>query len=38
MAETLGVSLSTVKRELSKSKRIKYVGPSKGGYWEIKED
>ena len=38
MAETLGVSLSTVKREISKYNRIKYVGPSKGGHWEIKED
>jgi len=36
MSRRLGVSLSTVSRMLNSSRdRIRYVGPSKGGHWEI---
>lgn len=38
IAEELGVSTITVKRELSKMVRIgviKHVGPPNGGHWEI---
>lgn len=41
MAERIGVSKATIERELSKSKDIHFVGPSKTGRWEIiskKED
>lgn len=36
LADALGLSMSTVKRELSTmSHVVKYVGPTKGGHWEI---
>ena len=36
LAEALGLSMSTIKRELSAmSNVVRYVGPSKGGHWEI---
>ena len=35
LANEIGKSLSTIKRILSSSKRIKYVGTSKNGHWEI---
>lgn len=35
MAERIGVSKATIERELSKSKDIHFVGPSKTGHWEI---
>ena len=35
LANKIGKSLSTIKRILSSSKRIKYVGTSKNGHWEI---
>ena len=36
LADALGLSMSTVKRELSAmSHVVKYVGPTKGGHWEI---
>ena len=36
MAHKLGISYSTIKRELSAMSHIvKYVGASKGGYWKI---
>lgn len=41
MAERIGVSKATIERELSKSKDIHFVGPSKTGHREIiskKED
>ncbi len=37
MAEELGVSTKTVGRELAKLPMVEYVGPAKGGHWEIKE-
>ena len=41
MVERIGVSKATIERELSKSKDIHFVGPSKTGHWKIiskKED
>ena len=35
MASATGKSISTVERELSKSKKIMRVGSDRGGYWEI---
>lgn len=40
MASQMEVSLSTVKRAINKLKAsgiIEYEGPSKGGYWIIKQ-
>ena len=37
MAEILGVSEPTIKREIKASNKIIYFGPSKDGHWEIKE-
>jgi predicted HTH transcriptional regulator len=37
MAELLGVSKPTIERAIKASNKIKYVGPSKGGHWEITE-
>ncbi|MCR5786736.1 MAG: putative DNA binding domain-containing protein [Acholeplasmatales bacterium] len=37
MAELLGVSKPTIERAIKASNKIKYVGPSKGGHWEIIE-
>lgn len=37
MADELGVSTKTIGRELSKLPMVEYVGPAKGGHWEIKE-
>ena len=37
MAELLGVSKPTIERETKWSNKIKYVGSSKGGHWEVKE-
>ena len=40
MASQMNVSLSTVKRSINKLKAsglIEYEGPSKGGYWIIKQ-
>lgn len=39
LADALGLSMSTIKRELSAmSYVVKYVGPTKGGHWEIIEN
>ena len=39
LANALGLSMSTIKRELSAmSYVVKYVGPTKGGHWEIIEN
>ena len=35
MASATGKSISTVERELSKSKKIMRVGSDRGGYWKI---
>lgn len=35
MAEKTGKSKPTIERMLKTSKRIKRVGPDKGGHWEI---
>ena len=35
MAEKIGKSKATIERIIKKSKKIKYVGSSKKGYWEI---
>lgn len=35
IAEKLGKSLSTIARVIGESKKIKYVGSSKAGHWEI---
>ncbi len=35
MAEKIGKSKATVERVIKKSKKIKYIGSSKKGYWEI---
>ena len=37
MAEKIGKSKATIERIIKKSKKIKYVGSSKKGYWEIVE-
>lgn len=37
MAEMLGVSKPTIERAIKASTKIKYVGSSKGGHWEITE-
>ena len=37
MAKEIGVSRATVTRALKASKRIKRIGPDKGGHWEIIE-
>ena len=37
MAEMLGVSKVTIERALKAANKVKYVGPSKGGYCEVKE-
>lgn len=35
LALKIGVSKATITRAIKKSSRINYVGPSKGGHWEI---
>ncbi len=35
MAENLNVSVKTIARELAKMTNVKFIGPSKGGHWEI---
>lgn len=35
MASALHVSVKTIARTLSKMDNVNYVGPSKGGHWEI---
>ena len=37
LARIIGKSTKTVSRLIKKSTMIKYVGPSKGGHWEIEE-
>ena len=37
MAEKLNVSKATIERTIKASKKIKRVGPDKGGHWEIIE-
>ena len=37
IADSLGVSKKTIERLIKISKKIKYVGSSKGGHWEIME-
>ena len=37
MADNIGVSEPTIKRAIRASKKIKYVGSSKGGHWEVIE-
>ncbi len=37
MATQIGVSKTTIERELSKFKDIRFIGPSKTGHWEIVE-
>ena len=37
MAESIGKTVKTVQRIINESKKIKYVGSSKFGYWEIIE-
>jgi len=41
VAEAIGRSLSAVERasaKLAKEGRLRYVGPRKGGHWEVLED
>lgn len=38
MAVTIDKSKPTIERIIKKSKRIKYVGSSRSGHWEIVED
>ena len=38
MASATGKSISTVERELSKSKKIVRVGADRGGYWKVQID
>ncbi len=35
MAEKIGKSKATVERTIKKSKKIRYIGSSKKGHWEI---
>ena len=37
MADNIGVSEPTIKRAIRASEKIKYVGSSKGGHWEVIE-
>ena len=35
MATKVGVSKATIARTIRDSKRIKHIGSSKNGYWEV---
>lgn len=35
MVAKLGISKARIERCISKSSKIKYIGPKKGGHWEV---